>query len=613
MNPAIADKVAAFPTGPGCYVFLDARGEALYVGKATNLRARVRSYLRPGGDGRYLLRFLEREAADVEFVATSTEQEALLLEDTICKKRKPRFNIKLKDDKSFLLLRLDRREDWPWFRLVRRRKDDGAEYFGPFASAKSVRRTLAMLHKVVPLRDCRDGVFRNRSRPCLQFEIGRCPAPCVGRIGREDYARQLARAVEILSGGHAPVLRRLREEMRQAAEALEFERAAAKKAQIEALERIGEAQSVVQDAGDQDVFGIWRADDGDVVVAVLHFRAGRLESARRFELRTALPDELLLADLLARFYAGDRFVPAEIVVGAEPDERQLVEDWLAGKRRGPVRVRVPQRGVVRRHLELAEENARLNAAASEELAAARGDAAERLAELCELEAPPQLVHCMDVSTMQGRDTVASRVAFVDGVPEKAAYRRFKISAEHAGDDFAAMEEAVRRSLLRCREGTDERLPDLLVVDGGKGQLDAARRAAAALGLGDDVPIVGLAKSRLRGVGEARGRTAERLVLPSRAEPVPLGEGEPETLLVTALRDEAHRFAITFHRQLRGKLTSVLDDVPGIGPTRRRLLLTHFGSVEALRRADLDALRAVPGLPAAVAEQVHAALRDAPRG
>lgn len=613
MHPRIVEKVAAFPTGPGCYVFLDAKGRALYVGKAADLRARVRSYLRPGGDGRWMLRFLERDAVDVEFVATSTEQEALLLEDTIVKKRKPAYNVKLKDDKAFLLLRLDRREEWPWFRLVRARRDDGAEYFGPFASAKSVRRTLSLLHKVVPLRDCRDGVFRNRSRPCIKFEIGRCPAPCVGRITREDYASHLERAVDILRGGHGGLLRKLREDMRDAAERLEFERAQAMKAQIEALERIGEGQSVVQDAGDQDVIGVHHGEAGAVVIAVLMFRAGRLESARRFELTSALPDELLLADVLARWYHGDRFVPAEVVVPVEPDEPRLLEDWLAAKRRGPVALRVPQRGTTRRHLEMAMDNARLSARLAREESAARGDAAERLAELCELAEPPSRVHCMDVSTTQGRETVASRVCFVDGLPEKSGYRRFRISAAHAGDDFAAMEEAVGRSLARCLREVDDLLPDLLIVDGGQGQLQAARRAATALGLGNDLPIVGLAKSRLRGVGDQRIRTSERLVLPQRSTPIALDDGAPETLLVAAARDEAHRFAITFHRKLRGRLTSVLDDIEGIGPARRRALLQRFGSVEALRGAEPSALADVPGITEELARRIHAALQAPPAG
>ncbi|MGE3878726.1 MAG: excinuclease ABC subunit UvrC [Planctomycetota bacterium] len=623
MDDRIAVKVAGFPTGPGCYVFLDAAGKALYVGKAANLRARVRSYLRPGGDGRWMLRFLAASAADVEFVATNTEQEALLLEDTIVKKRQPRFNVKLRDDKAFLMLRLDRREEWPWFRLVRRRKDDGAEYFGPFASAKSVRRTLALVHKIVPLRDCRDAVFRNRSRPCIKFEIGRCPAPCVGRIESSDYAALLDRATAILRGGHATILRQLRSEMRAAADRLEFERAGALKAQIEALERIGEDQHVIHDAGDSDAIGIARDEQGDTVVSILMFRTGRLESARRFQLTTALPEELLLADVITQFYGSDRYVPAEILVPIEPDEAALLGDWLANRRRGPCALKVPQRGAARRQLELALENARLNAAAAESEESAREDAAVRLMEICGLDSPPSRIHCLDVSTTQGRETVASRVCFVDGQPEKDGYRRFKISSAAAGDDFAAMEEAVRRSVKRCLGETADLLPDLVIVDGGAGQLAAARRALAELSLAADLPIVGLAKSRLRGAGAAGARTPERIVLPDDRGVIALPQDAPETLLVAAIRDEAHRFAITYHRKLRGRLTSVLDEIEGLGPARRQLLLRYFGSIEALRAADRSALSAVPGLPEDVADRVFAALgrtshdpdgaEDQPRG
>ena len=609
MRESIVAKVARFPTGPGVYVFTGAGGKVLYVGKASNLRARVRQYLRPGGDGRPLLRFLERDAEDVEFVAVRTEQEALLLEDTIVKRRKPAYNIKLKDDKTFLMLRLDRREAWPWFRLVRRRRDDGADYFGPFASAKSVRRTLALLHKVVPLRDCKDGVFRNRSRPCIKHQIGRCPAPCVGLVDPDAYSDLLDRAEDVLRGRASGLLRGLRAEMERAAEGLEFERANALKQQIEALQAVGEQQSVVVGDGDQDAIGIHRAEGGRVVAAVLLFRGGRLESARRFELRTELPDELLLGDLLARYYAGDRFVPVEVLVPASPEDVGLIEDWLSEKRGTAVRVRVPQRGSGLRHLEMAEENARLSAAQAAGSALAREDAAERLAQLLDLGEPPQRIHCIDISTIQGRHTVASRVSFLDGQPEKAAYRRIRISAQHAGDDFSAMEEAVRRSLVRATEDVDDLLPDLLIVDGGAGQLSAALRGSAAAGLGEgDLAIVGLAKSRLRGEGDVRERTAERIFVPGRAAPFPLADGSAEMLLCAAIRDEAHRFAITYHRKLRGSFTNVLDSVPGVGPTRRRALLRHFGSLGELRSASLDAIRGVPGVPPDVAARIHEALR-----
>jgi excinuclease ABC subunit C len=612
VKDSIVAKVARFPTGPGVYVFTGSGGRVLYVGKATNLRARVRQYLRPGGDGRPLLRFLERDAEDVEFVAVRTEQEALLLEDTIVKRRRPAYNIKLKDDKTFLMLRLDRREAWPWFRLVRRRRDDGADYFGPFASAKSVRRTLALLHKVVPLRDCKDGVFRNRSRPCIKHQIGRCPAPCVGLVDPDAYSALLDRAEEVLRGRATGLLRGLRAEMESAAESLEFERAHALKLQIEALQAVGEQQSVVVGDGDQDAIGVHRGESGRVVVAVLMFRAGRLESAKRFDLRTELPDELLLGDLLARFYAGDRFVPVEVLVPTAPEDAGVLEDWLSEKRGTAVRIRVPQRGAGRRHLEMAEDNARLSAAQHASAANDREDAAERLAQLLDLAEPPQRIHCIDVSTIQGRHTVASRVAFLDGQPDKASYRRIRISAEHAGDDFSAMEEAVRRSLLRCSQDVDDLLPDLLIVDGGAGQLAAALRGSEAAGLtATDLAIVGLAKSRLRGEGDARQRTSERIFVPGRALPFPLADASPEMLLCAAIRDEAHRFAITYHRKLRGSFTNVLDGVPGVGPARRRALLRHFGSLGALRNATVEAIRAVPGVPPDVAARIHDALREAP--
>ena len=609
MIPAIVDKVARFPTGPGVYSFTDADGEVLYVGKAADLRARVKSYLKPGGDGRYQLPWLAAEANDVEFVATATEQEALLLENTVIKKRQPKYNLKLKDDKAFLLLRLDRKEAWPWYRLVRRRADDGALYFGPFASAQSVRRTLRLLHKVVPLRDCREHVFANRARPCIKHQIGRCPAPCVGLITREAYDQLLDQSVRFLRGDVGAVLGDLKSRMNAAAEALEFERAAAIKEQLQALQRVAEPQAVVAGAGDEDALGLFRSGD-EIAVAFLAFRGGALESCRRFTFRSALPDELLLGELLGRFYEGDRYVPSLVIVPTLPAEPAMITAWLQGKRGGKVELHTPQRGDKRRHLELAQENARLQDAMAADAGARRRAAAERLAKLLELPDAPVRLHCLDVSTIQGTSTVASRVCFDDGEPNKEQYRRFKISAANAGDDFAAMQEAVTRSLRLCLERDDEALPDLLVVDGGKGQLAAAVRAVAELGLQDDLYLCGLAKSRLRGLGDARAESGERLFRPEHEEAVPLATGAPETLLVAALRDEAHRFAITYHRQTRGRIASELDDVPGVGPTRRRALLRHFGSLSALRAASREQLAAMPGLPTAVADAVWARLHGA---
>lgn len=606
MRPAIVDKVARLPEAAGVYLFLDPDGHALYVGKAANLRARVRSYLRPGGDGRPFVPALDRAAADIEFVVTATEQEALLLENTLIKQRRPRFNVKLRDDKAFLLLRLDRREAWPWYRLVRRRRADGADYFGPYASAKAVRRTLRLLHKVVPLRDCTDHVFHNRSRPCIKHQIGRCPAPCVGLIDRAAYQQLLDRSLRILRGEVAPVLRELREHMTAAAAALEFERAQALKLQIAALQAVAEKQAVASGGADADAIGLHRQGDA-VAVAFLGFRDGALAGCRTFHLRSELPDELLLADLLGRLYEGDADVPPTVLLPAAAAEGELVAGWLTGKRGGRVELLVPRRGERRRQLDLATQNAALQDRVAADAAARARAGAERLAERLELPLVPERIHCLDVSTLQGSHTVASRVAFRDGRPDKSDYRSFRIAAEHAGDDFAAMAEAVRRSLRLCLE-QDQELPDLLVVDGGKGQLGAALAAIGELGLQDDLQVCGLAKSRLKGVGPDRRATGERVFLPGRDLPVPLPEHGAETLLLAAVRDEAHRFAIRLHRRRRHRLISDLDDVPGVGPARRRSLLQHFGSLRRLREASRDDLRAVPGLPASVADAVFDAVR-----
>ncbi len=608
MDARIAEKSARFPEGPGVYQFLAADGRTLYAGKAANLRARVRSYLRPGGDGRFLLRFLEHEAVDVEFVSTATEQEALLLENTVIKKHKPPYNIKLKDDKSFLMLRLDPHEPWPWYRLVRRRRDDDALYFGPYSSAKAVRRTLRLLHKVAPLRDCTDHVFDNRARPCIKHQIGRCPAPCVGLVTRQDYEALLQRSIRLLRGDSGSLLQDLRSQMGKASEALQFERAEALKLQIEALQLVGERQAVVGHADDEDAIGLHRSGF-EIACAFLSFRGGTLEHVRRFSIRSELPEDLLMADLLGRFYEGDRHVPLRVLVRALPAEAGLITAWLREKRGAAVEIQVPQRGDRRRHLELAEQNAASQDLVEQNASARRVEAAQRLAQRAGLDVTLQRLHCIDVSTTQGKDTVASRVCFVDGEPHKAHYRRFRISSAHAGDDFSAMQEAVRRSLALCLERDDEDLPDLLVVDGGEGQLAAAKRAIAELALDAEVPVCGLAKSRLRGVGDRKTETGERLVLPGKHLPVPLVPNAPETLLVAALRDEAHRFAITYHRQRRGRIGSEIDGIPGIGKERRRLLLRHFGSLTALRAATQEELRAVPGLSEALASRVHDCLRQ----
>ena len=601
MHPQVEQRARKLPHAAGCYIFRDAGGRALYVGKAGDLRKRVASYLRPGGDGRFGIAFLEREARDLEFVATRTEQEAILLENTLIKKFKPRYNIKLRDDKAFLMLRLDRSEEWPWFRFVRRRHADGAEYFGPFGSASSARRTLKLLHKLVPLRDCRDGVFRNRTRACLKHQIGRCPAPCVGKIERAEYEQLLDRACRILRGDHRDVVTELGERMQAAAEQLRFEEAQAIKDNLQALTRITERQGIVGSGlFDRDVLGYW-ASGKHVHVALLRYRDAGLEGSQVHHFETELPLPELLSSFLIRLYEGDSYVPSQVLLPLEPLDLDGLAAWLHEKRDGRCELKVPVKGDKRKAVEMAAKNARLAGEAwqrgDEDVDAELGE----LMQLLDLPELPRRIHCLDVSTIQGRHTVASRVAAKDGQAHRPEYRRFEIRGEAAKDDFASMRQAVERSLRLCLDREDEELPEFLLIDGGKGQLSAALAARDACGLGEELPVAGLAKDRDHG---ERGSTGERVFLPGRSLPVPLTPGSASYRILTNVRDEAHRFAIGYHRKLRQRIGSELDEIPGLGPTRRRALLRHFGSLEGVKSASLEELRDVKGLPGAVAEAVH---------
>jgi excinuclease ABC subunit C len=609
MHRRVEEIARQLPHEPGVYIFKDGTGQVLYVGKAADLRKRVVNYLKRGGDGRFLLYFLEEEARDLEFLVTRTEQEALLLENTLIKKFKPKHNIRLKDDKAYLMLRLDPKEDWPWFRFLRRRKKDGALYFGPFSSARSLRRTLRLLHRITPLRDCSDGVFHGRSRPCLKHQIGRCPAPCVGLIDRDAYAALLDRAVGILSGDTRELEKDLEQRMRRASEELQFEQAQTWKDHLEALQLITEKQEVVG-TQDRDVIGLFRQEE-EAHLSVLSYRNFGLEGSRVHHFKTQLPTAELLDQFLSQLYQGDRYVPREILLPADLAEREGIESWLGSRRDGRVEILLPQRGDKKRAVEMANKNARM----AGEIWSRGGDRTEAdleaLQRLLHLPNLPRRIHCLDVSTIQGRDTVASRVASLDGQACSAEYRRFSIRGEAGKDDFASMRQAVERSLRLCLEREGEELPDLLLVDGGKGQVAAALDGLAECGLGEELPVAGLAKDRIK--GPERRHSGERIFLPGREEPIPLVIDSAPWRILTQLRDEAHRFAITYHRKKRERIGSELDEVEGLGPRRRRALLKHFGSLEGVRQASLQDLSRVPGLPLAVAEKLYRNFQQPPPG
>ena len=602
------------PEKPGVYLFRDDAGAVLYVGKARKLRSRLRSYRRPGGDGRLLIRFLEDVAASVETIVTRTEQEALLLEDSLIKTHKPPHNIRLKDDKSFLMLRLDA-EEFPRFKFVRahsprhdRKSGEAsgrARFFGPFASARSIRRTLGDLHRIVPLRDCPDSVFNNRSRPCIKHQIGLCAAPCVGLVTREEYERLVERAVGVLAGDTAELERELEERMRAASAQLEFERAAGWRDRLAALRRTVERQGVRPgDRVARDVLGIARRGS-DAVVHRLAFRDGRMSESRSHTFRSELPDEELWHVVLTALYGGGaRERPHEIVLAAEPSELELFLDIFGAE----VRLIVPASGERRRMLDLANENARVALSKRAAQAAFEESALEALSELADLDGPPEVIDCFDISNFQGAHVVASRVRFRGGLADKSGYRRFRVRGVEGQDDFASMKEVVGRSLRRGLEEGD--LPDLVVIDGGAAQLEKALEARDEAGAWD-TPLIGLAKARSeRRVGGAtKGAVEERVYLPGAHEPIELARHSPARLLLERIRDEAHRFAITYHRKERGKLRSQIDSIPGVGDKKRKDLLRRFGSVAGLKDASVEEIAAVPGIGPELAARIREHLQE----
>lgn len=633
LSEALAGKLARLPPSPGCYLFLDEQGKALYVGKAKSLRARVRSYFQAGSsDTRYFIPVLRRACADLDTIVTGSEKEAAVLENELIKQHQPRFNVKLRDDKDFLCLRIDTKKPWPRLETVRRPSPDGARYFGPYHSATSARRTLHLVNKHFHLRTCSDADFASRKRPCLQHQIKRCPAPCVYEVDRQSYDAQVRAVSLFLEGRHDELSSELDELMREASRAMEFERAAIYRDQLRAVESVRESQRVVAVSDvDQDVVGLYR--EGSVVeIAVLFVRAGRVTDTVSYSLRRIeMPDEEVLGDFLREFYAEDREsgpLPTEVLLPLLPDGAEGVAEWLGDRRGRKVELLVPQRGPRKKLGDMARDNARHAFAAKQRAAE---DVEVRLAEIQErlrLPTLPRRIECCDISHLGGGDTVGSIVALADGAPDKKRYRSFHVKGVSGGDDYAAMYEVLARRFRRARtakeaaeaeaeesaEGGaakkrerdgDWELPDLLVVDGGRGQLGVALAAARDLGL-HELSIVGLAKERENVTGD---KVVDRVYLPGQKNGIPLRSSSSALFYLARARDEAHRFA-NHIRDKRGKarrIRSELDSIEGIGPKLRKALLSSFGSVEAIRRASDAQLLAVPGLSAARLAAVRAVL------
>lgn len=629
---ALLDKVALFPTGPGVYTFLDARSAVIYVGKAKNLRNRVRSYLREeADDGRHWYPILRAQLVDAACFETANEKEALLLENTLIKRHKPRWNIKLTDDKSFLKVELTTWKPWPQARLIRARPKGkpGAggpkgKVFGPFASARAVRDTLRTLKRWFPLRTCSDAELRQRTRPCIEHEMGRCGAPCVGKVTAEEYEKVVQEVIWFLEGKDETLLPRLRERMQEHSQALRYEQAARVRDQLAAIERTLEGQRMaLEGARDQDVFGV-ASQEGLVVVLHLPVRDGQVTEPRTFPLETPLAEGAALNAFLGQFYGAERYVPHEVLLPFDVEDRSLLEQLLAERRGTAVQVKVEVRGDRRELLALATKNAALALRTGEQKRAATHEVLAGLRDKLGLLRAPRTIECFDVSTIQGAFTVASKVRFADGDPEPSGWRTYKIRSIEGQDDFAAMEEVVLRRITSGLEDGD--LPDLIVIDGGAPQLRRALDAAHEAGLDPTrTELVGLAKARALPLADdgAPGevepgddlpeRAFERVHLPRGGAPVILEPASLECRFLARIRDHAHRTAIRFHRELRAKsaLRSGLEEVPGVGPTRRKALLTRFGSLKRIREASVVELSEV--LPPKVAEQVWAFLRkdDAP--
>ncbi|TME86691.1 MAG: excinuclease ABC subunit UvrC [Chloroflexi bacterium] len=610
-------QVASFPDAPGVYLFKDPRGRVLYVGKADVLRDRVRAYFGPTLDVRHI-RMVER-AERVEFAVTGSISEAYLLEANLIKQHKPRYNIRLKDDKSYPYVKITLGEDFPRILRTRSLGDRTARYFGPFANAKSVDQSLDLLQKLFPYRTCKLTILAGDEgrghtvppsalpggRPCLLFHLKRCTAPCVGNTTKDEYRATVDKSVLFLEGRYETLARATRREMESAADTLEFERAAALRDRLTAIDRTLDRQEVHAYKGDD--FDVLAAaiDEGDAVVQLFRVRDGTIVGRDHFALEgsegAGAPE--VIASFLRQHYSAATMLPPEIVTPATLPDAPALEAFLTERRGGPVRLHVPQRGKKRHLAELAERNAK-DALEQERVRwlADRGKTDVALRELQEalgLEGPPKRIECYDVSHVQGTSVVSSMVVFEDGRPAKSQYRRFRARIADRNDDFTNMHDTLKRRFARSASPEAQSswpLPDLVILDGGKGQLSAGLAALADAGR-LQIPIAALAKER------------EELFVPNRPDPIVLPRNAQGLYLVQRIRDEAHRFAVTYHQKVRARraVRSILDDIAGVGPARKRALLRKFGSVRAMQEAPVEDLAAVGGVGVALAERIKSAL------
>ena len=620
LTPNLEWKIANLPDSPGCYL-MKHEGEIIYVGKAKNLKNRVSQYFRPSRQHTIKVRAMVSKVDDFEIMLVDGELEAFTLECNLIKLHRPHYNILLKDDKHYPFIKVDLKERYPRVQLVRRQERDGARYFGPFQGATVVREVLDVARMVFPIRSCSTAIHPDRPRrPCIHHQVGQCPAPCAGLISEEDYLKTLHQVMDFLSGKYQPVLEALRERMMEASASMNYERAALYRDQMRAVEAVMQKQKAISTAmGDQDILAAM-PHDADAMVQLMFIRSGRLIGSERFTMEGAGDESMgdVLTQFILQYYDSENMPPHELLLSVMPEERTVIEQLLTDLHGRRVYLANPMRGEKRKLINMAVKNLkdeiqRIDRREANSHARTIG-ALEELQEVLGLEALPRRIEGYDISNTQGAQSVASEVVMIDGLPANKEYRHYRIKTVEGANDFASIAEVITRRLSHGLKEIEERkaqgldveggkfswLPDLILIDGGRGQVQAAQRAMRDLGL--QIPMFGLAKR------------IEEIVLPEEEESLLLDRHSPALHLIQRVRDEAHRFAIIHHRTLRGRasVASQLDGVPGVGEKRRKAILKHFKTVEALRAASPEAIAQVPGIPGGVARDIYRLFHEMPK-
>jgi len=606
----LENQLRNLPSCAGVYLFKDEKGAVIYVGKAKNLHSRVRSYF-SDTDSRFLMPFLQARIKDLEFIVTDTEKEALILENNLIKKHRPRYNLRLRDDKTYFHLRLTTSEKFPRLLLTRRPDKTKDLIFGPFASSKKVKETIRLLQILFPLRRCESRRFLSRERPCVNYEIGKCPGPCAGKVAEPEYQEYVHQVIKFLRGQGKELIQDLTGRMKQTSEQLEYEKAARLRDQIQAIKDTLEKQKVeVSLPLDRDVIGYFRLADRAVVYR-LGYRNGILILGQPYFLsRIQLDHQETLSSFLKQLYLGQSFIPREILLPFPIDDQDLIQEWLSDQAKRKVEVFVPERGDKAGQVELANTNARQALESSREKEKIKQDAIQELKRILRLNKTPAWIECYDISNLGEKLAVGAMVKFLNAEPEKSGYRKYRIKGVDAQNDYQMMKEVLFRRFQRAL-AENQPLPDLVILDGGKGQLNVALAVLTELKI-KNLELAALAKEREMAAAKSPDleKKPERIYLPRVRDPIRLKPGPAQNLLVR-IRDEAHRFALAYHRKLRQKLTrgSLLLEIPGIGEKKKRALLKHFGSLKRIREASLEQISSAPGISEKDAERIFSFFRS----